>query len=241
METLIEDIVSGRRAAGEMLPREVDIAEQFEVGRGVARETIRALEERGVISVRHGKGATVTDAEQWNILDADVLRALLADDRGSATLAQFVDCRRILEVEAAAMAAERRHKRDLAAIGEALDGMKVAAALPASALAEERFHKADLAFHQALIGATDNRALLGLAERIHSALLLARYPLARPQYRVERALPEHQRIFDAVEAGDPAAAREAMNAHLDTIAGYLGEHRSSSKRTTKRKATSAAR
>ena len=85
--------------------------------------------------------------------------------------------------------------------------MQESAARPPSPAAEEHFHEADIAFHQALIAATGNRALGGLVERIHSALLLARFPLARPQYRVERALPEHRRILAAVAAGDPAEAR----------------------------------
>lgn len=225
MRILIAGIVSGARPAGEMLPREVDLAHEFDVSRGVARETIRALEERGMIAVKHGKGATVNDADHWDVFDPDVLAATLDSERGGEVLRQYVECRRILEVEAAGLAAERGSRRHVAEIAAALDHMQEAAELPASAVAEERFHQADLAFHQALIGATGNRALVGLVERIHSALLLARYPLARPQYRVERALPEHRRIYEAVAAGNAAAAREAMNAHLDTVAGYLGEHR----------------
>ncbi|HEX7290418.1 MAG TPA: GntR family transcriptional regulator, partial [Conexibacter sp.] len=67
MRILITDIVDGSRPAGELLPREVDLAEQFDVSRGVARETIRALEERGLVAVKHGKGATVRDADAWNV------------------------------------------------------------------------------------------------------------------------------------------------------------------------------
>ena len=63
MRLLIADIVSGARPAGEMLPREVDLAAEFGVSRGVARECIRAMEERGLISVRHGAGATVSPSE----------------------------------------------------------------------------------------------------------------------------------------------------------------------------------
>ena len=61
MRILIADIASGAHAAGEMLPKEVDLAAELDVSRGVARETIRALEERGLISVKHGKGATVNE------------------------------------------------------------------------------------------------------------------------------------------------------------------------------------
>lgn len=225
MRILTADIVSGVRPAGDMLPREVDLAAEFDVSRGVARETIRAMEERGLISVKHGKGATINEPADWDVFDPDVLAATLDSERGSEVLAEYLECRRILEVEAAGMAAERAAKRDVANLAAAMERMEETAARPASQTAEERFHEADIAFHQALIAATGNRALGGLVERIHSALLLARFPLARPDYREEIALPEHRRILEAVAAGDGPGARQAMSDHLDTIAGYLDEHR----------------
>jgi GntR family transcriptional repressor for pyruvate dehydrogenase complex len=228
MRILIADIVSGVRPAGDMLPKEVDLAAEFDVSRGVARETIRAMEERGLIAVKHGKGATVNPPEQWDVFDPDVLAATLQTERGSEVLAEYLECRRILEVEAAGIAAERATKKDVGRLEQAFGRMEEAAARPQGEAVEQRFHEADIAFHQALIAATGNRALGGLVERIHSALLLARFPLARPQYRQERALPEHRRLLDAVAGHDPAQARQAMSDHLDTIAGYLNEHRGAS-------------
>lgn len=223
MRVLIADIVSGVRPAGEMLPREVDLAAEFDVSRGVARETIRALEERGLISVLHGKGATISESEEWDVFDPDVLAATLESGAGGEILSEYLECRRILEVEAASIAAERATGDDLAKLERAFSKMEESAARPASTAAETMFHEADVAFHQALIGATGNRALGGLVDRIHSALLLARFPLARPQYREERALPEHRRILEAIVARDSEEARAAMSDHLDTIAGYLAE------------------
>jgi DNA-binding FadR family transcriptional regulator len=223
MRILITEIVSGDRAPGEKLPREVDLAEEFGVSRGVTRETIRALEERGLVTVKHGRGATVTDGTHWNVFDPDVLAVMLEGTGSREILAQYLECRRILEVEAAGIAAERARKHDVKRIGAALAQMEETARRPASQAAEERFHEADVAFHQALVAATHNRALAVLLERIHSALLLARFPLARPQHRLERALPEHRRILAAVEAGDPGEARAAMDDHLATIVGYLRE------------------
>jgi DNA-binding FadR family transcriptional regulator len=244
MRILTSEIVAGTRPVGEMLPREVDLAEEFDVSRGVARETIRAMEERGLISVKHGKGATVNGAQHWDVFDPDVLAATLDTERGSDVLSEYLECRRILEVEAAAVAAQRASKQDVKRIGDALRRMEDTAARPPSPVAEERFHEADIAFHQALIAATGNRALGGLIERIHTALLLARFPLARPQYRQERALPEHRRLFEAVTAHDPAEARHAMRDHLDTIAGYLDEHRGAPRtkaRRSRKRSTGAAR
>jgi DNA-binding FadR family transcriptional regulator len=229
MQVLIGDIVHGRYQEGDLLPREADIAEQYDVSRGVARECIRGLEERGLIAVKHGRGATVLPERDWDTLDPYVLAGLLQGDRSAETLADYLEARRILEVEAAGIAAERATAKDVARLEKALERMEETAARPQSQAVEERFHDADIAFHQALIAATGNRALGGLVERIHSALLLARFPLARPQYREERALPEHRRLLAAVASGDPAEARQAMSDHLATIAGYLEEHRGTSR------------
>jgi GntR family transcriptional repressor for pyruvate dehydrogenase complex len=223
MKSLTNQIVSGALEPGAMLQREVDLAEQFQISRGVARETIRALEERGLVSVRHGRGATVNEPEQWDTFDPDVLAAMLATEHGTRTLRDFVECRRILEVAAVGIAAERATAAQVKALRVALRNMELATALAGSDATERLFHEADIAFHQAVMAATDNRALGVLTERIHSALLVARYPLARPEYRVTRALPEHRRILDAIVAHDPDAARQAMNAHLDTVASYLNE------------------
>jgi DNA-binding FadR family transcriptional regulator len=224
MGVLLADIASGRRAAGEMLPREVDLAADFEVSRGVARETIRALEERGLISVKHGKGATVNEPSRWDVFDPDVLAATLETAHGAGVLGEYLECRRILEVNAAGIAATRRGNRDVEVLTRALDRMAATAEAPASTAVEERFHEADIAFHRALMAAAGNRPLGQLVERLQLSMLLARVALARPHYR-ERALVEHRRILDAVEHGDAAGARRAMGDHLDTLAGYLEQRR----------------
>jgi len=239
MRILITDIVTGIREPGDMLPREVDLAADFDVSRGVARETIRAMEERGLISVKHGRGATVNDPEQWDVFDPDVLAAMLETERSADVLAEYLECRRMLEVQAAGVAAQRATPEDVVQLREALRRMEESSGRPPGQAAEERFHEADIAFHQTLIAATRNRPLARVVERIHSALLLARYPLARPQYRQRRALPEHRRIFEAVAAGDVAEARAAMSDHLDTIASYLDEYRRTSGGGRRRTAASA--
>lgn len=225
MLLLVQEIAAGTRTPGEMLPREVDLAEEYEISRGVAREVIRALEERGLVTVRHGVGATVNPAERWDLFDADVLGAVLDTGRGSDILAEYLECRRVLEVEAAGLAAERATVAQRRQISAALAEMEAAVAEAPVPATERRFHEADVHFHQTVMAASGNRALGMLAERIHAALLVARFPLARPEYRVTRALPEHRRIHEAIADGDPAAARAAMQAHLDTVGSYLQEHR----------------
>jgi DNA-binding FadR family transcriptional regulator len=225
MRVLLGDIVSRRVEVGGWLPREVDIAEQFGVSRGVARECIRGLEERGLVAVRHGRGATVKPEERWNVLDPDVLGALLDSGRGAAILGEYLESRRILEIAAAGLAAQRARQDHLTALSDAFDRMASAAERAVeSPAAEDLYHEADIAFHRAIIDATGNRALGSMTEPIHRALIAARRPLARPDARLERSLPEHQRILAAIAQADSDAARDAMRDHLQTVEAYLREY-----------------
>src|SRR5918999_39849 len=127
MRELLDDIVGGAVPPGEMLPREVDLVERFGVSRGVVRECIRGLEERGVVRVKHGRGATVTEPPDWDVFDPDVLEALLRSPDGDALEAEAIECQRLLEVEAAGLAAQRARDEDLAALTDAVARMKGAA------------------------------------------------------------------------------------------------------------------
>lgn len=225
MRVLIGDIVGGTHPVGSPLPREADLAARFGVSRGVARESLRGLEERGLVTVKHGRGATVNPDERWDVFDPYVLAALLDGDQGAAILTEYLECRRILEIEAASLAAERATETDLANLSDAFARMSAGAErVRGNPAAEDLFHEADVAFHQALIAATGNRALGNMTSPVHQALAAARRPLARPEYRLERGLPEHRRILAAIASRDPGEARAAMCAHLDTVEGYLREY-----------------
>jgi len=225
LQILIGDIVNGDIGVGESLPRETDLAAQFDISRGTAREVIRSLEERGLIAVKHGRGAAVTPSDRWDTLDAGVLAALLSGPSSAKTLADFLESRRVLEIGAAGMAAERADESDVARLSDALAAMRDAAErAQRNPAAERQYHEADIAFHRALIQATKNSTLVGLTARIHSATLEARIPTARPMLRGSRTLPEHERIMQAVASGRPSAARRAMKEHLDSVEEFLAEY-----------------
>jgi len=227
LRALVADIASGALPEGARLPRELELAESFGVSRGVARECLRSLEERGLVRVKHGSGATVRPASEWDMLNPDVIAAVLGGEQSARLLGDYLECRRLLEIEAAGLAARRATQADLVALAETLERMTAAAVQTAGGpSAEDRFHDADVAFHRAVIHATGNHALGRMTEPVHRALAAARRPLARPEHRLERSLPEHRRILAAIAEGDPAAARAAMREHLLTVERYLSEYAS---------------
>lgn len=192
MRVVTADIVTGARAPGEMLPREQDLAAEFGISRGVARECIRAMEEHGLISVKHGRGATVNPSTDWDLFDPDVLAAMLDRPDGGELLAEYLECRHILEVEAAGLAATRATKRDLERLAGALDAGDGAA------------------FHQALVAASGNRALGALLETVTAGMPQA------PDHVDELRL-----VLTAIAAGDADGAKRAMVAHRASVAAEL--------------------
>jgi DNA-binding FadR family transcriptional regulator len=224
MRTLLADIACGALPPGGDALRESDIAGQFGVSRGVARECIRGLEERGLVSVKPGRGATVNPRERWAVFDPDVLGALLGARRGPDILGECLECRRILEIEAVGLAVERAGDADLAALADALALMTSSAERAAvNPAAEDRYNEADLAFHKALIAATRNGALGAMLAPLWRALGAARRPLARPARRLERSVAEHRRIVSAIAGRDADEARAAMRDHLATLERQLRE------------------
>jgi DNA-binding FadR family transcriptional regulator len=225
MRVLIGEIASGRYPEGELLPRELDLAERFDVSRNVARECVRGLEERGMVSVRHGRGARVRPEHEWDRFDSDVLAALLSGPRAAGVIAEYLECRRVLEVEAAGLAAERADEEALESLSEAFERMRLTAEGARDNPAGERLYReADIGFHRAIVKAAGNPVLGRMTEPIHRALSETFAALARPHMRFERGLPEHERILAAIGAGDGDAAREAMRAHLLTVERYLREY-----------------
>ena len=73
VEILGQQIVDGTVDPGKPLVPEA-VGEKYEVSRTVVRETLRVLETKGLITARPNVGTRVRPIEEWNLLDADVLR-----------------------------------------------------------------------------------------------------------------------------------------------------------------------
>ena len=161
METLLGRIADGTYPVGAMLPKEERLAAELDVSRGVVRECIRALEERGVVRVRHGRGATVLPARAWNVLDPQVFAAVHGAAGGRRLVSEAIEARAIVQGEAAALAAERSRPEAVAALTAAVEAIETA---PDDGLAA-----AELEFDRALADAAGNRPLARVAAALAAA------------------------------------------------------------------------
>jgi DNA-binding FadR family transcriptional regulator len=196
MAELIARIATGAYPAGAMLPKEERLAAELDVSRGVVRECIRALEERGVVRVRHGRGATVLPARAWNVLDPDVFAAVHDAPGGRRLVNEAAEARAIVLGQAAALAAERARPEGLRALTSAVEAVETAAD-------EHARTAADAEFERALLDAAANRALARVA-----------FALAEAMGDTGRRGVDHRAVLAAVAAGDGAGAQASLAARL---------------------------
>jgi GntR family transcriptional repressor for pyruvate dehydrogenase complex len=209
-ERLVDMIAEGVLRSGDALATERELTERFAVGRSSVREALRMLESQGVI--RAAGGGSFVVAEAMNPLNSS-LRLLFALDEGTG-LHDLFELRRILECEAAALAAERKTPEDLTEMDAATDGMAVALADSGHA---DGFIDADLRFHLAVAGATGNRLVVHSMHAVRDVIRRALLTVFRIPQSPENAVVEHRKIRDAIAAGDAARARDEMAAHLARV------------------------
>jgi len=201
-----QDIIGGHLSPGEALPAEKVLVTQFGVSRTVIREAINKLTTKGLIRVTHGKGAVVAPKKDWNVIDAGLLKGL------GNSLPELLELRKILEVEAAGLAAERATDDDLQAIGQAIQRYEATLGD-----AEKRL-MADIDFHAAIINATKNNLLAVVLEPVAELLRSSRMATLGAPSGMEKSRVAHARIWDALQKKDAIQARRAMRQHLDEVA-----------------------
>lgn len=206
---LVEAIVTGRVAPGALLPPEAPLSVQFGVSRTVIRESVKRLEEKGLVTVAQGRGTQVNPTSEWNLLDHVVLAAMIAHDDSLGILDELSTVRASLESTMAGDAAQRAREETLAPLREALERMSMTMDDP------EAFRKADVDFHQAVMTLSGSRLAYSIARILFDrALESDRYRGRDPEHSFELTLAEHEGIYAAIAAGDPEAARAAMETHI---------------------------
>jgi DNA-binding FadR family transcriptional regulator len=206
-EILGRRIVTGDLTPGTTLPNLEQLAEQFAISRLSMREAIKLLAGKGLVSSTPRRGTVVRPRVEWSRLDPDVLVWQIGDIPNAAFVRNLFELRRMIEPEAAALAAER-------ASGEALAEIERAFAQMAAAEAKVESIKADFAFHQRILAGTSNEFIAALAPAIETSLLLT-FSMQREIWPdPDNFVPSHGVVMDAIKRGDAAAARAAMHALL---------------------------
>jgi GntR family transcriptional repressor for pyruvate dehydrogenase complex len=213
-----EQIRSGRLRPGDRLPSTRELARVFGVSQAVVREALKALEQAGVVQLRHGSGTFVRDGVR-ELLDQNLGGGVFADPGNLLYLLEF---RFALEGEAARLAATRATTADIAAIEDAFRALS--RAVDEGALGAE----ADVAFHLAVAEAAHNPVFLqviGYANRLfRTSVTIARAKSLAYVDRPRAVLEEHREILAAIQRRRPEEAEAAMRRHIrQAMARLKGE------------------
>ncbi|HKA67944.1 MAG TPA: GntR family transcriptional regulator [Actinomycetes bacterium] len=202
VDALTDDIerrvLNGELTPGEHL-REVELAEEYQVGRHTLRAAFDGLVGRGLVQRERNRGVFV------RVLDRD-------------DLTEIYQLRIALEVEAFRTLAERRRVPPDAARAAAL-------LLTLDAQSAQRdFVEADLAFHSAIVEGAGNDRLARVHESLRAEIRLLLAQLVNRYASVRELAKEHRDLLAAIENGDPVAAEAAIRGHLGRATVWLAEH-----------------
>jgi DNA-binding FadR family transcriptional regulator len=200
------EILAGRYPPGTNLPGEAELLHRFGVSRTVLREVIKTLSAKGLVSSKTRVGTRVSDPVRWNLFDATVLSWRVSLGLDDVFRGELFEIRRLIEPRAAELAAMRREPASIAELRRLLERMRAGGHNPRS------FAEADLDFHLAIGAASGNTLMRSLAGVIEAALV-ASFTVSSPTESMElqaENVRNHERIVDAIEAGDQRAASDAM-------------------------------
>lgn len=206
---LVGSILLGHFRPGDPLPAAGDLAREFQVSRPVVREALKIVATLGMVTTRQGQYSRVTERTGWNDLAPELLATRLAVGAIEDILGDSLELRRVIETEAAALAAERATSEDLDAMRLELEALREAID------DTQAYMTHDIAFHDAILRATHNRLFLQLIEQMREVLVFARtVSVTASADRVPASQHGHEAVFEAIAARTPEQARGAMTEHL---------------------------
>lgn len=210
-------VIEGALKPGERLPPERELAQKLAVSRPSLREAIVVLESRGLLESRRGGGTFVCDLTAPGLTDP--LMHLM--ESHPETAYDILELRAALEQTAAYFAALRRTESDREILRRRFDAMD----LDPEHYDAVQEAELDTEFHLALADASHNVALVHV---MRGLFLLLRGHITRNLEKLhskgasrEAIRAQHQAILEAVEAGEPEAARAAAGSHLEFVAEHL--------------------
>jgi len=211
VDHLRREFTLGRIRPGERLPAERQLAERLGVARETLRQAYRVLEGAGQLEIRRGSqgGAVVLETLGDKTLLLSEMRAHAYD------IVELIEFRTVVEAAAAELAAVRRTP-------EQLDELEAACReLDAAELLTD-FRHADTRFHLAVASAAGNTQLEIAIEDARVAMFqpvdVLDFDLVK-----EAIVDGHATVLDAIRAGDPQRAADAMREHIGVTRDHLDE------------------
>lgn len=203
--SLVDEVIAAIRkmlsekvwSPGTKLPSEQELARQLRVGRSTVREALRVLGHLGLVESRTGLGTYVTDQSMPS--------GRIEHPRTPAVLNELYEFRRLIEIPAATLAAERRTAAEMAKIKKSWEACEDAVIKNSA----DEFARLDYLFHLSIVEASHNRFLVD-AYRGLGNTFAGYVNLVLTQGPLRSMLNFHNNVIDAIERRNPKAAARAV-------------------------------
>lgn len=213
-DLLAADIRQGVFATGERLPTEGEICERYGVSRTVLREAVSRLKAEGMIETRQGSGTYVLGPSFRTPFRFDASAGGTKD-----AIVKLAELRLGVEGTAAGLAAARATPAQRRRLRQCLERMASAVRNGTDG------SQADLEFHETVAEATGNAHYRLFMDYLRQAFAVAidtaRRNSAREEGLSQAVQEEHAAVYEAIVAGDAAAAEKAMKRHIRNAAVRL--------------------
>jgi DNA-binding FadR family transcriptional regulator len=225
-------IVTGTYSVSNPFPVEAELCRQYGASRTALREAVKMLTAKGLLGARPRQGTWVQPESKWNLLDPDILGWLLERKFSPALLIEFTEIRLAIEPAAAALAASTAGPQEKAAVRAAIDRMR------AAERGEDDPLESDIAFHVAVLRASKNRFFAQLTELTATTLRFSIRTTNRYKGVQLADVADHKRVSDAIIAGKPTVAAEAMRKMIQEALELISGH--DKRAPARRRATAVA-
>src|SRR5687768_8853309 len=203
--SLVELLLDRKLSVGDVIPKEMELAESLGVSRTVIREALTRLRFMGLIESKKKKGSVITSPDLFAMMSKSMNPHILDQD----TLREIFEIRLVLEIGMGDLIFQRLKKEDIAELKEIVRNEPPTTQYHLFNIEHE------IAFHGKLYEITGNstmkkfqKMLLPIFDYVHNSGLLKKQAMLK-------TFVSHKGLVDILEDGNPEQFRNAMRNHLE--------------------------
>ncbi|HVV19405.1 MAG TPA: FadR/GntR family transcriptional regulator [Pseudonocardiaceae bacterium] len=204
VQSIIDLIDERGLRAGDPLPPEPKLMEEFDAARNSVREALRTLQALGIVEIRHGYGTFVGSASMTAMRPSLLFRTRAQSVRG---LEDLLEVRQILETQLANKISARPGQPLLDELDACVERMRD----------PHRSAEADRRFHELICTAAGNELALELIRLFWDVYRQTESQLGAPASTPEGLVDKHKAIVTALRGEGAMTVEEAVARHFDEV------------------------
>ena len=208
-------IYEGVYKAGDRLPPERALLQEFNISRGSLREALKQLQMVGLLKIKQGSGIFVSEESAVQGMMEFFNSRLLVS---RAEIVELMQVRKLIESECAFLAAKKATNNEIEELEKILQRMESMVNFP------ESFIKGDVAFHFQIAKMSRNSLFPKILDSIRSLLLNQQRAGLEIGGAIPRACKFHRKIYESVKSRHSRVSSQEMLAHLEDVEENLKIH-----------------